>query len=87
MTSIVMGSIEMHTPTRRPLTLVFHEQFTDPDQAIYFEKKFKRWSKKKKEALIAGNYDLLQSLSECRNASHYKYKPLDEVDDDKSDIV
>ena len=29
----------------------------------------------KKQALIDGNFDRLQNLSECRNATHYKYDP------------
>lgn len=28
-----------------------------------------------KFALALGNMDLLQMLSECRNASHYKFNP------------
>ena len=47
----------------------------EAEQAIYFEKKLKKWSKAKKEALIKGDFDLLQTLAECRNATHHKYKP------------
>lgn len=28
----------------------------------------------KKKALIDGDFDLLQILAECRNATHYKYQ-------------
>lgn len=66
------------TYKRRPVTLKFHQEFNDVNQAIYFEKKIKKWSAKKKRALIAGNFDLLQILAECRNATHYKYKPEEE---------
>jgi len=66
------------THKRRPVTLKFHQEFTDVNQAIYFEKKIKRWSAQKKRALIEGNFDMLQILAECRNASHHKYKPEDE---------
>jgi putative endonuclease len=55
--------------------VVFSQEFNDVEQAIRFEKKIKKWSKSKKEALILGDFELLQSLSECRNATHYKYKP------------
>jgi len=44
-------------------------------QAISFEKRIKKWSAKKKFALAAGDMDLLQILSECRNASHHKFNP------------
>ncbi|WP_228235526.1 GIY-YIG nuclease family protein [Allomuricauda sp. M10] len=58
---------------RRPLQLIFQQEFNDVLQAIYFEKKIKKWSAKKKLALANGNFDLIQILAECRNASHYKY--------------
>ncbi|OYU79103.1 MAG: hypothetical protein CFE23_15710 [Flavobacterium sp. BFFFF1] len=62
-----------YTFTRRPVSLEFYQEFTDPLQAIYFEKKLKKWSKVKKEALIKGDFDMIQTLSECRNASHSDY--------------
>ncbi len=63
-----------YTFKRRPVTLQFYQEFTEPSQAIYFENKLKRWSKIKKEALIKGNFDLIQTLAECRNATHSDYK-------------
>lgn len=65
---------EAYTFKRKPVTLVFYQDFTEPNQAIYFEKKLKKWSKAKKEALINGNFDLLQTLAECRNATNSDYK-------------
>jgi len=64
-----------YTYQRRPVELVFFQEFNDPEQAIVFEKKIKKWSRAKKEALITENYEALQILSECRNARHHKYKP------------
>ncbi|MDI6049173.1 GIY-YIG nuclease family protein [Flavobacterium sp. XS2P24] len=64
-----------YTHSRRPVTLVFYQGFTDPNQAIEYEKKLKKWSRFKKQALIDGNFDKLQDLSECRNATHHQYKP------------
>lgn len=58
---------------RRPIELIFQQEFNDVNQAIYFEKKLKNWSGKKKIALANGEYDMLQILSECRNATHSKY--------------
>ena len=66
---------EAYTHSRRPVVLVFYQEFTEPNQAIEFEKKIKKWSRSKKQALIDGNYDHLQNLSECRNATHHQYKP------------
>ncbi len=63
------------TYKRRPVELIFQEMFNDVNQAIYFEKKIKRWSSQKKLALALGDYNRLQLLAECRNATHHKYKP------------
>ena len=52
-----------YTFSRRPLKLVYHEMFNDPLKAIQFEKKIKKWSKAKKEALIKSNFDILPLLS------------------------
>ena len=62
---------------RRPLTLEFYQEFNDVLQAIYFEKQLMGWTRAKKQALIKGDFDMLQILSECRNATHHKYKPDD----------
>ncbi|MEL6811547.1 MAG: GIY-YIG nuclease family protein [Bacteroidota bacterium] len=63
------------TYKRRPVQLIFHQEFNDVLQAIFFEKKIKKWSARKKRALAEGDELLLKILSECRNATHYKYKP------------
>ncbi len=60
---------------RRPLELIFCQEFNEVNQAIYFEKKIKNWSNKKKMALANGDFDMLQILAECRNATHSKYNP------------
>ncbi|MCF6294274.1 MAG: GIY-YIG nuclease family protein [Flavobacteriaceae bacterium] len=62
-----------YTYSRRPLQLKFHQEFNNVLQAIYFEKKIKGWTRAKKLALIKGDFNMLQILSECRNATHYKY--------------
>jgi putative endonuclease len=61
-----------YTYQRRPVELMFYENFTEPNQAIYFEKKIKGWSRAKKEALIENNFDKLKLLSECKNDTHSK---------------
>jgi len=66
------------TYKRRPTTLVFHQEFNDVEQAIYFEKKIKKWSSKKKKALINGDFNRLQLLSECKNETHSKHKRKEE---------
>ncbi len=52
-----------YTYKRRPVELVFVAEFSEILQAIAFEKQVKGWSRKKKEALIAREYEKLPQLS------------------------
>ena len=61
-----------YTSSRLPVELVFSQEFNHINDAIKAERKIKKWSRKKKEALISGDYGLLHKLSECRNDTHYK---------------
>ena len=58
--------IGSYTSRRRPVKLVFYEMFTDVNQAIAFEKQVKGWNRKKKEAVINGDWHLLPELSARR---------------------
>jgi putative endonuclease len=53
---------------------VFHQEFNDVEQAIYFEKRIKNWGGKKKLALANEEYDLLKLLAQCRNKTHARNK-------------
>ena len=57
---------------RRPVEVIFHQEFSDVNQAIWFEKKIKKWSAQKKRALANEDEMLLKLLAECRNKSHHK---------------
>ncbi len=52
-----------YTYLRRPATLVYATEFDDPNNAITWEKKLKGWSRKKKQALVDGNWERLKELS------------------------
>ncbi len=52
-----------YTYNRRPVEIVYSEYFTDATTAIQREKQIKGWSRAKKEALIAGNFDEIVRLS------------------------
>ena len=56
-----------YTFKRRPVELVYKVMFTDVIEAIAFEKKIKKWSVAKKEALIAGRFEILPELSKKKN--------------------
>ena len=58
-----------YTHGRRPVKLVFQENFQNVNQAIAAEKQIKGWSRKKKEALILGRFDDLPKLSRSKQPS------------------
>jgi putative endonuclease len=65
---------EAYTFKRRPVELVYQEFYHDAISAIEAEKQLKGWSRKKKEALIAKNWERLHELAKCKNeTSHENY--------------
>lgn len=70
---------------RRPVALVYSCHFENIYDAISWEKTLKRWSRKKKEAVIRGNFEALPGLASCKNESHYKNKAI--IDNSKRSFV
>ena len=60
------GAYPGYTSKRRPVALVWADEYERYDQAIALERQLKGWSRVKKEALIAGDFDRLQTLSKRR---------------------
>ena len=58
------------TKKHLPVELVYVEEFPRIDQAFYRVKQIQGWGRKKKEALIKGNYHLLPELS--KNYAQYR---------------
>ncbi len=58
-----------HTAKRLPVTLVYCEWFDRVSDAFYREKQVQRWTRRKKEALIAGDSNGLHELAVCQNES------------------
>ena len=52
-----------YTFRRRPLTLYYFAEFTNPDIAIEAEKQIKKWSNAKKAALGKDEFEALITLS------------------------
>ncbi len=67
------GTMEGYTSTRLPVECVYVAEFQSMYDAIDWERKVKRWSRAKKEALIARDYDRLPELS--RNRQHHPKPP------------
>ncbi|MFU8844645.1 MAG: GIY-YIG nuclease family protein [Bacteroidales bacterium] len=65
-----MGEGANYTKKRLPVVLVYYEEFQRIDQAFYREKQVQGWSRKKKEALIAADWEQLKRLS--KNYSQFR---------------
>jgi len=52
-----------YTRKRLPVELVYFEEYSRIDEAFYREKQVQGWNRKKKEALIRGDYDMLPALA------------------------
>lgn len=57
------GAFGGFTAERRPVALVWHQEFQRITDAIAVERQIKGWTRAKTEALIEGRYDLLPALS------------------------
>lgn len=53
------------------MKLVYVEEGDRIEDAYRREKQIQGWSRKKKQALIAGDSNALHRLAECRNDSHW----------------
>ncbi len=52
-----------YTAKRLPVKLIYYEEFDRIDHAFYREKQIQGWSRKKKQALIKGEGELLSKLA------------------------
>jgi len=57
------GTFDGYTVARRPVTLVWAQQYDRVVDAIAMERRLKGWSRAKKEALMRGDFDALPELS------------------------
>jgi predicted GIY-YIG superfamily endonuclease len=55
-----------YTATRKPVELVWQGEFENRVDALAFEQRVKGWSRAKKEALIAGDWDRVSELAKSR---------------------
>ncbi|TNE40130.1 MAG: GIY-YIG nuclease family protein [Alphaproteobacteria bacterium] len=61
------GLIRGYTSQRLPVELVFSQEFQFVTDAIAAERQLKGWGRKKKEALIAGDWELISALSKRKS--------------------
>ncbi|MBU3070439.1 GIY-YIG nuclease family protein [Aestuariicella sp. G3-2] len=53
-----------YTARRLPVELVFSQSFTTREEALAAEQQIKGWSRKKKEAMIRGDWEAVSRLAE-----------------------
>jgi predicted GIY-YIG superfamily endonuclease len=61
------GKIDGYTSSRLPVTLVFAEQFVTRLEALEMERRIKGWSRKKKEAMMRGDWAEVSRLAKSRS--------------------
>lgn len=61
------GTGARHTAVNSPTSILYSEDFATELQAIHRERQLKRWTRAKKEALIAGDMERLRILSRSRD--------------------
>lgn len=62
-----LGLVDGYTSARRPLKLRPVSDFGSREEALEAERQIKGWNRKKKEAFMAGKWDLLIKLSNVKN--------------------
>ena len=74
------GKGAKYTAARRPVRMVYAEQHSSAESAIARECQLKRWSHKKKEALIRGDRATLRSLARRSAKSRTEFTWRDLLD-------
>ena len=62
------GQVKGYTAERRPLEFIWSAAFESRAEALAAEQQIKGWSRKKKEALIAGDWSMLKAAALSRSA-------------------
>jgi tRNA/rRNA methyltransferase len=57
------GSIKGYTQSRLPVNVVYIKDFATRDEALIVERQIKGWSRKKKDALIRDDWNMIKKLS------------------------
>ena len=63
------GICDGYTSARFPVTLVFSQEFSTRLEALICERQIKGWSRKKKEAMIRGDWAEVSRLARSKNKS------------------
>jgi predicted GIY-YIG superfamily endonuclease len=61
------GTFGGYTATRRPVKVLFSQEFPSREEALAAELQIKGWSRKKKMALMAGDWREISRLAQARS--------------------
>ena len=61
------GECDGYTATRLPVELVWTQECTTREEALSAERQIKGWSRKKKEALIRGDWEEVSRLAQSKS--------------------
>ena len=73
------GEIPGYTHERRPVELVWMQETATREEALAGELRVKGWSRAKKQALIAGDWDKVSALARSRRATSPPVRPIPPV--------
>ena len=71
------GEVPGYTQTRRPVKLLWCDEFPDVVQAAQVERQIKGWSRAKKEALMKGDFDAIHELAKSSSTKARLCKEAD----------
>ena len=74
------GKGAKYTAARRPVRMVYAEEHDSVESAIARERQLKRWSNKKKEALVLGDRRALRALGRRSTKSRAEFTWRDLLD-------
>ena len=66
------GTFAGYTSNRRPVTLMYAQEFPSREEALVAEMQIKGWSRKKKEALFRGDWTEVNRLSRGKHRHQRK---------------
>jgi predicted GIY-YIG superfamily endonuclease len=61
------GECTGYTAKRRPLELVWSQECVTREEALSAERQIKGWSRKKKEAMMRGDWAEVSRLAQCKS--------------------
>ena len=64
----------VYTESRRPLRLIWSQEFPSREEAVEAELQIKKWSRAKKQALASGDFSALSRAAKKRDWAGYRQR-------------